>query len=144
MEILKYQYIVFPMAALALLTFVVLVMLFLSRLSAVKNGSLSAGFFKTYTGQSEPEQSRKLARHFANLFEAPILFYVVCLSGLSTHLSFGLFQVFAWLYVTLRLIHATVHIGKNKLQPRIAAYFSGWIVLIAMWLLLIYRLIGDT
>lgn len=143
MEIFKYQYIIFPMATLALLTFVVLVMLFLSRISAVRNGSLSSGFFKTYIGQDEPEQSRKLTRHFTNLFETPVLFYVVSLAGLSTHLSFGLFQVFAWLYVTLRSIHAAVHIGKNKLRPRIAAYFSGWIVLIAMWLLLIYRLVGD-
>jgi hypothetical protein len=143
MEILKYQFIILPMSALVLLTFTVLIMLFRARTLAVKDGSLSAGFFKTYTGSDEPEESKKLARHFTNLFEAPVLFYVVCLAGLSTELSYGLFQVLAWLYIALRFSHAMIHIGKNKLQPRIATYFSGWIVLISMWLLLTYRVFGG-
>lgn len=141
MEILEYKYIIMPMLTLMLLTFFVLIMLFRARSLAVKDGSLSVGFLKTYIGQDEPETSRKLARHFTSLFEAPVLFYVVCLAGLSTELSFGLFQVLAWLYVAFRVAHATIHIGKNKLKPRIFVYFSGWIILILMWLLLVYRLV---
>ena len=143
MDVFRYQYIVFPMASLVLLTIVVLVLLFRSRAAAVRKGSMSAGFFKTYVGQDEPEESRKLSRHFVNLFEAPVLFYAVCLAGLSLQLSFGLFQLLAWCYVLLRVVHAIVHIGKNKLPHRIGVYFSSWIVLLAMWMLLSYRIAGD-
>ena len=143
MDVFAYKYILFPMASLVLLTFVVLALLFRSRATDVKEGNLSSGFFKTYIGQDEPEKSRKLSRHFANLFEAPLLFYVVCLAGLSLQLSYGWFQLLAWCYVLIRLAHAVIHPGKNKLPQRIITYFSSWIVLIAMWMLLIYRITGD-
>jgi hypothetical protein len=36
-----------------------------------------------------------------------------------------------------RVVHAFVHMGRNRLRPRIAVYFASWIVLFAMWLVLV-------
>jgi len=143
MSFLIYQHIVFPMAALVLLTFIIVIMMLRSRTLAVKQGSVSAGFFKTYVGDSEPDESRKLSRQFSNLFEAPVLFYAVCLAGLSLELSYGIFQMLAWGYVALRVAHAIVHVGKNSLIPRIIAYFLSWMVLLAMWAILISRILAS-
>ena len=143
MEFTSYQYIVFPMASLVIISFVVVVSLFRARSSAVREGKISAGYFKTYVGADEPEESRKLAQHFTNLFETPVLFYVACLAALSLKLSFGLFLIFAWCYVLLRLAHAIIHIGRNKLIQRIVVYFSSWLVLLVMWSILIYRILGG-
>jgi hypothetical protein len=70
--------VIYPMFAMVLLTAFVLATLFRSRVGAVRQGLVSAAYFRIYHGESEPESSAKRARHFIDIFEAPVLFYVVC------------------------------------------------------------------
>ena len=131
---MKDSALVYPMLAVVLLTAVVLVTLFRSRVRAVREGKLHLGYFKIYQGTVEPEYAAKPARHFVNLFEAPTLFYVACLTAMVTHSGGLLMQGLAWAYVAARIAHAVVHLGSNRLRPRIAAYFVGWLVLLSMWI----------
>ena len=128
---------VYPMFAMVVLTFAVLVTLFRTRLGAVRAGAVNAGYFKTYQKGSEPEASAQLARHFVNLFEAPTLFYVACLAAMFSGQSSALLIGLAWLYVACRLVHSFIHTGSNQLNPRIAAYFSSWFVLLGMWVCIV-------
>jgi hypothetical protein len=128
---------VYPMAAMVLLTTVVLVRLFRSRVAAVRGGQLEAAYFRLYQGSDEPETTRKLSRHFTNLFEAPTLFYVACLAGMVVGASGPLLATFAWGYVAARAVHAVVHLGGNRLRKRILAYFVSWLFLVAMWVTLV-------
>jgi hypothetical protein len=132
---------IYPMFAMVLLTAFVLAVLFRSRVGAVREGLLSAVYFRIYQGETEPESSAKPARHFVNLFEAPVLFYVVCLAAMITHFTGIAMQALAWIYVAARVVHAYVHLGGNRLRYRMRAYFFGWGVLLAMW---IYLLVGVT
>jgi hypothetical protein len=125
---------VYPMSALAFLTATVLVILFRSRVRAVREGKVTSRYFRLYQGENEPEETAKPARHFANLFEAPTLFYAGCLAAMITHDTGALVQLLAWLYVAARLVHAYIHLGKNRLGRRIKAYFAGWLALIALWI----------
>ena len=93
-------------------------------------------------GSGKTTASAKLARHFANLFEAPVLFYAACIAGITLHMAGALFLALAWVYVVLRMIHTAIHTGANKLYPRITAYFSSWLVLLIMWVLLAMRAAG--
>ena len=43
----------------------------------------------------------------------------------------------AWAYVAARLAHAYIHLGSNRLRLRIRAYFAGWLVLVAMWIMVV-------
>lgn len=124
---------VYPMFAMVVLTFVVLVTLFRTRVRSVEQGEVSASYFKIYQQGSEPEASAKLARHFSNLFEAPVLFYAACLAAMVSGQSSPFLTVVAWLYVAVRCVHAFIHTGSNRLNHRIAAYFSSWVVLLVMW-----------
>lgn len=128
---------VYPMFAMVLLTIVVLVRLFRSRVSAVRAGSVSSRYFRVYQGDSEPEQSAQAARHFVNLFEAPVLFYAACLAAMVLAHVDVVAVTLAWLYVAARAIHAIVHLGSNRLRARIAAYFFSWLVLLAFWINLV-------
>lgn len=127
---------VYPMFAMVLLTAAVLTILFRSRVRAVREGTLPAGFFKTYQGHTEPDYTAKPARHFVNLFETPTLFYAACLAGLALGAGSTAMLALAWTYVVLRTLHAAVHLGSNKLRPRMLVYFTSWLVLLAMWTLL--------
>ncbi len=115
---------IYPMFAMVVLTAVVLVTLFRSRVAAVRQGRIPLAYFGIYQGDVEPESTEKPARHFANLFETPILFYVVCLAAMITHVTGKAMQALAWAYVAARLAHAYIHLGSNRIRHRLRAYLE--------------------
>ena len=124
---------VYPMAALVLLTFVVLIRMFRARVRAVKAGEADAGYYKTYQEGKEPRAVAQLSRHLVNMFESPTLFYAACIAGMVTGQNATVLLALAWVYVAMRGIHAYVHTGRNSLPSRIKIYFSSWLVLLGMW-----------
>jgi hypothetical protein len=129
---------IYPMAAMVLLTFVVLTRMFRSRVNAVKAGNANAGYYKTYQEGGEPRETAALSRQLVNLFESPTLFYAACIAGMVTGQNATTLIVLAWIYVLLRIVHAYIHTGSNKLQPRVRAYFTSWLVLLGMWGTLVF------
>ena len=128
---------VYPMAAMVLLTAVVLTRMVLGRIAAVKRGEVDAHFYKTHQGDTEPRAAAQNTRHFINLFESPVLFYAACLSAMATGYGGSLFYWLAWSYVACRVIHAFVHLGSNRIPPRMTIYGASWLVLLAMWATLV-------
>ena len=121
------------MFAMVCLTAFVLVRMFRARVKALREGAVTPGYFKTYQGQQEPPQSAQTARHFINLFEAPVLFYVACVTAMVVQIQGTGITLLAWLYVAVRVVHAWIHLGANKLNPRIGAYALSWLVLLTLW-----------
>ena len=124
---------VYPMFAMVVLTATVLVILFRSRVRAVRGGKVTMIFFRTYQGEIEPDETAKPSRHFVNLFEAPTLFYAACITAMFVHDSGIAVRVLAWLYVVARVAHAIIHLGGNRIRYRLRAYFASWLVLFAIW-----------
>ena len=124
---------IYPMAAMVLLTFIVLIAMFRSRVTAIKSGKVNAGFYKTYQEGSEPRKVAQFSRHFVNMFESPTLFYAACVVGIVTGQNATALIVLAWIYVALRALHAYIHTGKNSISLRMWAYFSSWLVLLGIW-----------
>lgn len=124
---------IYPMASMVLLTFVVLIVMFRTRVKAVRSGEANAGYYKTYQEGSESRQAAQFTRHFVNLFESPVLFYAACIAGMVVGQNGTILLVLAWVYVLLRAVHAFVHTGSNSLPPRIRVYFTSWLVLLGMW-----------
>jgi hypothetical protein len=124
---------IYPMAAMVLLTAVVLVLMFRARVAAVRSGLIEVEYFRLHLGAREPEQSFKYARHFINLFEAPTLFYVGCLAAMVAGVATTVTLVIAWLYVAIRIVHAYIHLGPNRLRYRRNAYGLGWLTLLVLW-----------
>jgi hypothetical protein len=131
---------ILPMFAMVLLTASVLVLSFRARTAAVARGEIEPVYFKTYQIGTEPEASAKLARNFSNQFEAPVLFYAACCAALAMHYDSAMMIGLAWSYVALRAVHCYIHTGRNRLMPRVYAYMASWIVLLAMWLALVFRI----
>lgn len=126
---------VYPMLAMVLLTFVVLIVLFRSRVRMVREGLAPVSYFRTFQGSvEEPEYTVKPTRHFANLFEAPTLFYAGCLAAMVTGVTGTVVVVLAWGYVAMRYLHAFIHLGGNRVRYRMRAYFVSWLLLLAMWI----------
>jgi len=128
------------MLAMVVLTFTVLIMLFKNRVQSVLKGEISPFYYKRYQGEGDPDKSLKLSQHVANIFEAPTLFYVVCLAAMIISEQSMLFLSLAWIYVSMHAAHAYIHIGSNKLKRRIVIYFTGWLVLLLMWACLVIKI----
>jgi hypothetical protein len=75
----------------------------------------------------------RAADNYLNLFEMPVMFYVLCLALYTTrHVDLPLL-VGAWIYVSLRCAHSAIQIGYNKVMHRFWAFVLSSVVLIAMW-----------
>lgn len=127
----------YPMFAMVLLTLVVGVYLLSLRVRAVKRREVSIGYFRLYSGQTEPP-ARLLAasNHFNNLFQIPLLFYITCLMTLQTGLTGPLMQTLAWLFVASRVAHALIHLTYNNVIHRMLAFWFGLLLVVAMWVVM--------
>lgn len=76
------------------------------------------------------------ADNFRNLFEMPVLFYVVCIAALALDATGAILLSLAWAFVALRAVHSAIHCTYNRVTHRFAAYTASSLVLFGMWLVL--------
>lgn len=126
----------YPMAALVLLTLVVMVVNFIWRVRSVKSCRVSIKYYRVFEGEA-PEYIKAGSRHYANLFELPVLFYVAGVAAISLGLETQAMITLAWLFVLARAIHALVHMSYNNVLHRLAAFWLGVISVAGLWLTLV-------
>jgi hypothetical protein len=131
--------IVLPVFAQVVLTFVVLLMMGQARAAAAKDRGKGRGHEMAMGTYDFGEEATKRANNFSNQFEVPVLFYAAAAFALLTRTADGLMVSLAWAFVALRLVHAAIHIGPNRVQPRALVYFLGVLVVMAMWVLIVLR-----
>jgi hypothetical protein len=124
-----------PVVALALWTSLVAFWLAYLRFAGLRQGTIKPSYFKLLEGpHPPPAPALAAARNFSNLFEVPVLFYVVAilfyLTGPVTGLSLGL----AWLFFVSRVIHSLIHLGPNKITPRFVAFALGVLAQIGLFI----------
>jgi len=134
--------ILLPCAAMVLLTFVVWVKLYLDRVAemrelrldpqTVRNSVLGAGVLKRV----------EAADNFKNLFEVPVLFYVLCACLAASDQVTPFFVIAAWIFVALRALHSTIHITYNTVVHRFYAYAAGALLIFLMWAVFAARLLA--
>ena len=71
--------------------------------------------------------------NFENLFEVPVLFYVVTTLIFALKLTDSLYMWLASTYVVLRVIHSYVHCTYNRIMHRFSAYAVSTAILWIMW-----------
>lgn len=126
-----------PMFAMVCLTFFVGLVAVRYRILSVKSGSSKVKAFKLMDGDF-PESVIASTRCFNNQFEVPVLFYVACLTLIFFEQSEStVASILAWLFVGLRAIHAYIHITYNHILHRIIAFWSSFLVVMALWLYLL-------
>jgi len=134
--------IIYPMFALVVLTFVVGLSTGISRFMSVKNGDVDPRYFKLLSGYTPPENIVKLGRNFSNLFEVPVLFYVLGIILLILDINSNLMLGLAWAFVILRIAHSIIHITYNHPIHRFLVFLSSSILVLIMWVNLILMING--
>jgi hypothetical protein len=123
----------YPAFAMMALTIFCMVRLGLLRWAAVRSGAIDPKFFILYRGYEEPEKLAVYSRHIVNLFEAPLLFYVIILTAFVTGQSGNLLLGLAWGYVALRYFHSYVHLTSNVVLTRFRIFVVSMLTLTSLW-----------
>ncbi len=125
--------ILYPAFAMMALTIFCMVRLGLLRWAAVRTGEIDPKFFILYRGYEEPEKLAVYSRHVVNLFEAPLLFYVIILTAFVTGQSETWLLALAWTYVSLRYFHSYVHLTSNVVLTRFRIFVVSMLTLTTLW-----------
>jgi hypothetical protein len=131
---------IYPVFIMVLLTLVIGVIAFFTRVNSVKSHQIKPQAYKLMNAESYPESVIKTTRCFNNQFEVPVLFYVGCLSYLILNVSSNIGLYFAWAFVSLRVVHAYIHLTYNHLLHRIIAFWSAIFMVIGLWLVLMLEM----
>lgn len=73
------------------------------------------------------------ADNFRNLLEVPVLFYALGTVALAINHTPGWLAGGLWLFVLLRVLHSGIHCTYNKVMHRLAAFLSGFALLVGLW-----------
>jgi hypothetical protein len=127
--------IIWPVLAQILLTYIVYIVLAKRRNRAFKTSSVDPSVADT-DATAWPINVIKASNNLTNQFEAPVLFYVLCLLFLTLDNVDILVLSLAWVFVVSRYVHALIHVTTNYVPFRFAAFVVGGLALIAMSILM--------
>lgn len=133
--------IIFPLIAMFVLTCLIGIWMVKLRFKAVREDGLNPGYFLTNRGAKLPDYLAKVSNHYVNLFELPVLFYVVCIVIYAGNKVDASYIVLACLFVIIRYIHAYIHTTYNHLRHRRNTFLCGLILLAIIWLRLAAQII---
>lgn len=122
-----------PVSALAMLTFLVLLLIPYKRIKASMEKSVTVDDFSFGESKRVPGNVSLPNRNMMNLLEIPVLFYVLCVILFVTGNVTPLLVDLAWLYFALRLGHSIVHLSYNNVLHRLAFFATSNVVLMVMW-----------
>jgi hypothetical protein len=81
-----------------------------------------------------PAKATQIGNCFSNQFEIPVLFYVLIALALPLRHADLFIVLMSWVFVVTRFAHAGIFVTSNNVRQRGLAWFSGVLVLLAMWI----------
>ena len=134
--------ILYPVLAMVALTIAVALRMIAQRFSEMHARRIHPQRMATSVERAQRLQATTGADNFANLFELPVLFYVLCLALLATgEVTEGYVRA-AWAFVGFRVLHSVVHVTYNRVMHRFLAYLAAFLVLAGMWVAFALELLG--
>ena len=131
-----------PVLAMVALTFVVWCYMYFKRLRFIRAEGIDPQSVATRaSGAARLAPVSAPSDNLINLFELPVLFYVLIMLLVITGVDSAGFVAAAWAYVALRALHSLIHCTYNRVLHRFAAYAASSIVLWGMWIVFAARIL---
>jgi len=118
---------------MAFVTLLYMFVAFVARISALRSGAITLAYFKVQQGETPPDYVQQTTRHFANLFEMPVLFYAAALLTLVLKLDDATYAILGYTFVAARILHAWIHTTHNNIRARLFAFMLGNAALMLYW-----------
>ena len=135
------QAILYPLFMMVFLTFSVVYGQFYINLSALRKKDVRLSFFKLFKGDSDTPLYMEAARmHYRNMFEMPILFYVLVLFIYFSNNVTSVDVILAWRVVGGRIAHSLVRTFHYDDVPiRFKCFAFTVIILTIHWILVMIK-----
>ena len=132
-----------PIACMLLLTLVVWITLFITRVKYMNANGIDAEQLKTPADSQAliSGQAAAVSNNFKNLLEMPVLFYAVCFYLTLFGQVDSLHVTCAWLFVAGRVLHSLIHCSYNRVMHRFIVYLlsslAAWVMVVRAFLVAI-------
>ncbi len=138
---MKNALIFYPLFAMALLVAVVTGFMLRERVGEFTSRRIHPQKLPSSSQMQGVLENTRAADNYKNLFEMPVLFYLLCaLLYMSQQVSVGML-IAAWAYVALRYLHSYIHIGYNKVMDRFKVFITSATLLYGMWIAFFLQLV---
>ena len=138
------QLTLYPVFARVTLTLIVWISVYITRACEIWNKRIPVQKLATRSGAGQMLKSvAGPPDNLLNLFELPVLFYVLMVLLFVTDRGDGIYLALAWGYVLLRAIHSFIHCTYNCVLHRFSAYLVSSLVLWALWSALAWQVLGG-
>lgn len=127
--------------------YAIVMMIFVKkRVQCVKEGIVPSSYYKTFQTEVSdyPKDLKAVERHFTNLFEMPVLFLIFGTLVLALGKVDYIILVASTIFVVFRIAHMVIHIGKNKIIPRMMTFGVSSITVVLMWFYLSVKLLLNS
>jgi hypothetical protein len=131
-----------PCAAMVGLTALVWLKLYADRLGEMRARRIDPQALASARAAAGELERTAAADNFRNLFEVPVLFYLICVALALTGGSTPGFVVAAWAYVGLRVVHSLIHVTYNRVVHRFLVYVASTLLLFGMWAAFVARILS--
>ncbi len=123
-----------PVLAMVCLTFAVWFWMFITRFRYILANRVNAQDMATPKQLYDllPPAAANSGYNFQNLFEIPLLFYVVCIYLVLVQQTDSMHLTCAWIFVALRVIHSVIQCSYNNVNHRFGVYALSCITLWVM------------
>lgn len=120
---------IYPVFTLLLLHFLVLSYMFKNRVAEMKEHKIHPEKLKLRYQTSAELKNCSAADNFLNLFEMPVVFYVLTILAIALNKYTMTTVVLAWIFVFFRYSHSFIHCTYNKVMDRFRAFALSNLVL---------------
>jgi hypothetical protein len=133
MERIFMNNIYYPLFTMVLLTLLVVLRPLYFNITAVIRKEVHIKHFKLFD-EGIPPKLQSASQHYKNMFEMPILFYVLCVLLIINNNATSLDIFFAWGFVIFRILHSISRIPNRDVNLRFSLFAGSFIMLVAGWI----------
>jgi hypothetical protein len=123
------------------LHFLVLSYLFNNRVKEMKANKVHPEKLKLRVNTAIELKNSCAADNFLNLFEMPIVFYVLAILAITSNKYTNSTVVIAWIFVFSRYVHSFIHCTYNKVMDRFKAFAISNLVLLILLINVFFNLV---
>ena len=132
-----------PLLIIVLLNIILIFRLIYMATSYTVNKKIRPSQFRIYEGEF-PDRLLSARQQYQNMFEIPILFYLLCLLNIFFNNYSQMDIILAWGFVLFRIIHFFIRLQNQKninIIPRTLVFVVSLIFLTIGWIFFILRFI---
>ena len=125
--------IIHPLIAIIFLTIIIGVRLLYCNTKAVLNGEVDIRHFRLFNSKI-PKNLQSISQHYKNMFEMPILFYILCILLIINNNYTQFDVILAWGFVLFRVLHSLARIPNRDVNLRFGLFTGSVIMLVIGWI----------